>query len=181
MTGSARVYGGSLFDLAREEGREEVILDQMEQIRQIFREIPEYPRLLAEPSIPLEERQKLLDEALGEDADHYLRNFLKLLMERGGLGMFADCHDVFRRRYDADHDIARAEITSAVALDEKQIEALRTRLESMCGKTLRIHTHVDASVMGGISVELDGKRMDGTVAGRLAGISKRIEEISLQD
>ena len=46
MTETARVYGGSLYELAQEEHLEEEILSEMKEIRALFRENPEYPRLL---------------------------------------------------------------------------------------------------------------------------------------
>ena len=49
MTETARVYGGSLYELAAEEHLEEEILSEMKEIRALFRENPEYPRLLSEP------------------------------------------------------------------------------------------------------------------------------------
>ena len=48
MTETARVYGGSLYELAQEEHLEEEILSEMKEIRALFRENPEYPRLLSE-------------------------------------------------------------------------------------------------------------------------------------
>ena len=56
MTETARIYGGSLYDLAAEENLTGEILGQMEQIRTLLRENPEYERLLSEPSIPQMER-----------------------------------------------------------------------------------------------------------------------------
>ena len=47
MTETARVYGGSLYELAAEEHLEEEILSEMKEIRALFRENPEYPRLLS--------------------------------------------------------------------------------------------------------------------------------------
>ena len=56
MTQTARVYGGSLYDLAAEEQLTDNIKQQMADILQLFRENPDYIRLLSEPSIPTEER-----------------------------------------------------------------------------------------------------------------------------
>ncbi len=61
MTETARVYGGSLYELAQEEHLEEEILSEMKEIRALFRENPKYPRLLSEPSIPRKERIGLID------------------------------------------------------------------------------------------------------------------------
>ena len=51
MTKTARVYGGSLYDLAAEEKLDGQIMEQMIAIRQIFRENPGYLKLLGVPSV----------------------------------------------------------------------------------------------------------------------------------
>ena len=70
MTKTARVYGGSLYDLAAEEKLDGQIMEQMIAIRQIFRENPEYLKLLGEPAIPEEERLKMIEEAFGQQAEN---------------------------------------------------------------------------------------------------------------
>ena len=52
MTSTARLYGGSLYELAAGEGLADLLLEQTKEVREIFRENPDYVRLLAEPSIP---------------------------------------------------------------------------------------------------------------------------------
>ena len=99
MTQAARVYGGSLYDLATEEKLDGQIMEQMNEIRQIFRENPEYLKLLGEPAIPQEERIKMLDEAFGGQVELYLLNFLKLLCEKKILREFAGCCEEFTQRY----------------------------------------------------------------------------------
>ena len=89
MTQIARLYGSSMYDLAAEEQLTDTVLEQMQTIRQLFRENPDYVKLLSEPSIPKEERTKLLDTAFGTEAERYLVNFLKLLCERGILGEYS--------------------------------------------------------------------------------------------
>ena len=61
MTQTARIYGGSLYDLAVEEKLTETILEQMEEVRTLFWDNPDYVRLLSEPSIPKGERTKLIE------------------------------------------------------------------------------------------------------------------------
>ena len=89
MTKTARVYGGSLYDLAAEEKLDGQIMEQMIAVRQIFRENPGYLKLLGEPAIPEDERLKMIEEAFGGQAERYLVNFLKLLCERKILREFA--------------------------------------------------------------------------------------------
>ena len=172
MTETARVYGGSLYELAQEEHLEEEILSEMKEIRALFRENPEYPRLLSEPSIPRKERIGLIDAAFGSQAEPYLVNFIKLLCEKNLLREFGGCQEAFQRRYYA----AEAVVTSAASLSKEQEELLKKKLETMSGKTVVMELKTDPSVLAGVRVELDGKLFDGTVKGRLSELSRRISD-----
>ena len=127
MTETARVYGGSLYELAAEEHLEEEILSEMKEIRALFRENSEYPRLLSEPSIPRKERIGLIDAAFGSQAEPYLVNFIKLLCEKNLLREFGGCQEAFQRRYYAAHNIAEAVVTSAASLSKEQEELLKKK------------------------------------------------------
>lgn len=177
MTQTARLYGGSLYDLAAEERLTDVIYEQTKEIRKLFGENPDYVKLLSEPAIPFEERKGLIETAFGTQAERYLVNFIKLLCERNILHEFAGCCEEFTRRYHAEHGIAEAIVTSAVALKEDQISALKTKLEKISGKKVELKLVVDPTVLAGIRVEIEGRQLDGTVQSRLSGISRRLNDI----
>ena len=179
MTKTARLYGGSLYDLAVEEGIADELMQQADQVRALFRENPDYVRLLSEPSLPFQERCGLIDQAFGADAQKYLVNFIKLLCERGYLGEYAGCCEEFTRRYNADHNITQAEVISAVPLTQAQEQALKGRLEKISGKQVQMQVRTDPSIIGGLRVRIDGKELDGTVRGRLDGISRSLEQVTL--
>ena len=42
---------------------------------------------------------------------------------------------------------------------------------------MRLTQVTDPSVLGGLRIELEGKQLDGTVQGRLTGLSKKLNEI----
>ena len=177
MTQTARLYGGSLYDLAAEEQLTEVLMQQVQDIRKIFSENPDYLHLLSEPAIPLAERKGLIETAFGTQAERYLVSFLKLLCDRGILSEYAGCCEEFVRRYNVDNGIVEAVVTSAVALSEAQMNALKAKLEKGSGKKVALVQKTDPTVLAGLRVELEGKQLDGTVQGRLSGISKKLNEI----
>ena len=80
MNQSSALYGKSFYDLAKEEKITKEVLEEMELVKALFRENPDYIRLLLEPSIPKKERLSLLDQAFSEDLQPYLLNFLKVLL-----------------------------------------------------------------------------------------------------
>ena len=177
MTATARLYGGSLYELAAEEGLSDVLIQQIGEVRKLFQENPDYVKLLMEPSIPKKERTDLIETAFGAQAERYLVNFLKLLCEKGIIGEVSGCCEEFVRRYHADHNIAEAVVTSAVALSEEQMKALQDKLEHMSKKQVHLIQVKDPSVIGGLRVELEGKQLDGTVQGRLSGLSRKMKEV----
>lgn len=180
MTEVAKLYGGSLYDLAAEEGLTETILAQLEQTAALLEENPQWLHLLSQPNIPKKERCALLDEALAKNgAEPYLVSFLKLLCERGSLGETKGCAREYRRRYNADHGIVEATAISAAPLSAPQAEALRKKLEARTGKTVQLTVKLDPRVLGGIRLDMDGVRLDGTVQHRLQTLGGSIENVVL--
>jgi len=99
MTETAKMYGGSLYDLAAEEGLETRILGELDEVQQLLKQNPDYLRLLSTPSIPKKERCGLLDEALRGQVHLYVLNFLKILCEKGTLRELSGCARAYRIRY----------------------------------------------------------------------------------
>ena len=167
MTRAAQTYGEALYELALEEGLDAELLQQMEMTAGIFRDNPEYPVLLSQPSLPKAERCAALDESFQGRVHPYVLNFLKLLTERGLIRQLPDCAEAYRRHYLQDNGILEAVAVAAVPVPEAQLERLRLRLEEQTGKQVRLRVRIDAAVLGGIRLEMDGVQLDGTVRRRL--------------
>ena len=179
MTETARMYGGSLYDLAAEEGLETRILGELEQAAQLLKANPDYLRLLSTPSIPKKERCGLLDEALRGQVHLYVLNFLKILCEKGTLRELSGCARAYRLRYNQAHGILEATATSAVPMTAQQTQALHAKLEKLTGKTIDLKTKVDPDVLGGIRLDMEGTELDGTVQNRLAALRRDIASVTL--
>ena len=179
MTETAKMYGGSLYDLAAEEGLETRILGELDEVQQLLKQNPDYLRLLSTPSIPKKERCGLLDEALRDQVHLYVLNFLKILCEKGTLRELSGCARAYRVRYNQAHGILEATATTAVAMTEQQAKSLHEKLEKLTGKTIDLKTKVDAKVLGGIRLDIEGTELDGTVRSRLAGLRSSIAAATL--
>ena len=176
MTQTARIYGDSLYDLAAEEALSERIMEESAAVGELFQQNPDYRRLLAEPTITKQERLGLLDQAFSGRIHGYLLNFLKILCERGILMEYEGCLEQYVTRYNRDHGIAEATVTSAVPLTESQVKALKEKLSSVSGKKILLKQLIKPSVIGGLKVELEGKLMDGTISSRLSGLHRKITD-----
>lgn len=179
MTQTARTYGAALYELARDEGLSDDVFAQLQMTAGLLRENPDYMRLLSLPSVPKGERCAVLDESFGGRVHEYLLSFLKVLVERGAIGELYGCEETFRRRYYEDHGILEVTVSAAAPLPDGQKEKLERRLAEKTGKDIRLTVRVDPEVLGGLRLELAGKRLDGTVRRRLEEIASRLRETTL--
>lgn len=179
MTETARKYGGSLYELASEEGKTEEVRDQLAEVLALMKENPGYLKLLSDPSISKSERAELIDEAFGSSLWPYLLNFLKLLCEKGYLSELKGCSREYRRRFNEGHGITEAVVTSAQKLTDSQKSALLARLEKMTGRKVDMTCYVNPALIGGIRLDIDGKRYDGTAAQRLETLRSIIKNTTV--
>ena len=173
------VYGQSLYLLAKEEGLEEEILQQVKVLAECFEAQPDYLKLLASHDLPKQERIGILDRDFGGKVHGYVLNFLKLLTEKGYICRFSDCCKAYVSEFNADKGILEVRAVSAVALTDTQKVKLTKKLTAMTGKTVELSCKVDAAVLGGVRLQFDGQQVDGTVQSRLAEMEKQLKDTIL--
>ena len=179
MTQVANTYAQALYSLAKEEGLEAQILAQMQSLRQAFSQEPAFVQLLCAHNLSKAERCNILEESFRDKVQPYLLNFMKILTERGYMRHFGDCCEVFTQQYNEDHGILQVKAVTAVALTPAQAEKLKQKLSGITGKTIDLVCRVDPSVLGGVRLDYDGKRVDGTVANRLETVGKLLKNTVL--
>ena len=170
MTQAANTYAEALYLLAKDEGVDQQILTELDVLAQAFDREPGFLRLLAAPNLPKAERCAILDESFRNQVHIYVLNFLKILTERGYVRHFGDCCKAYRAHYNADHGILTVQAVTAVALTGEQSARLTEKLASLTGKTIELTNRVDPAVLGGVRLDYDGKRVDGTVQNRLESV-----------
>lgn len=174
MTEFGREYGDGLYALCAEEKIEKDVLEELQALKALFRENGDFIRLLSNLSMSKEERVGIVDRALRGQTHPYVLNFLKILVERGAASSFDDCFAAYRAAYNEAHRVAEAEVTTAQPLSAEQRERLCKKLAEMTGKKVVLKEKVDASVLGGVLLQMDGKRYDNTLRQRLSDIRHAI-------
>lgn len=171
----AAVYGKALFDLAREEGSEKHIREELATVRRVLEDEPGYTALLDTPAVSVEEKLRLLRQSM-EGADPMLLNFLCLLCEKRSTHQFFACAKAFDACYDEAHNILRATAITAVAMEESQQRALQKKLEAITGKTVILTNCTDESLIGGITLRCGGVQLEDSIRSRLDKLRRSLSE-----
>lgn len=176
MTQTGKEYAEALFALARETGSEAEFSQALDQILTCFQENPQYGELLSSPEIPSEERKELLTKAFGGETPEYVLSFLMLLCEHRRVRALEECVKEYQALYQIYQSVVRAKITSAVSLTENEKSVLMAKLRALSGKEIEPEYIVDASLLGGVVVEMDGKRIDGSLRRKLKDLKEVIDQ-----
>ncbi|HEX5466900.1 MAG TPA: F0F1 ATP synthase subunit delta [Candidatus Limnocylindrales bacterium] len=175
-TSSARRYAEAAFAVAGEAGDEAAYGRWRQDLASAAATLadPQLSRSLANPAIPLEARQRLLDETLGRGLGEQPRNLLRLLLERGRIELLARVAEAFAALDDRRQGVSRALVTSAEPLTEDELRAIQARLGELSTGTTVLTTQTDPSLLGGVVVRIGDRLIDGSVRGRLERLRGRL-------
>ena len=68
-----------------------------------------------------------------------------------------------------------AQVSSAHALNDAQLEQIRSRLTAREGRTVKLSTTVDPELLGGLVVTIGSKRIDGSIRTRLNSLAQAMK------
>lgn len=179
MNDAAAVYGRALYELARDEGAAEAIGGELKLLQAVFSENPDFLRLLSSPNLSKAERIGVIDESFRGRTHPYVLNFMKLLVEKGRMRAFCGCCEVYRAAWNEENGVLPVRVVSARALTSEQNTRLAERLASLTGKRIELENRVDESCMGGLRIDYDGRRLDGTVSRRLERLHAALKNASI--
>lgn len=179
MTEIGNAYAQGLYSLACEEGVAEDILQQLQALDESFVKEPDFLRLLSAENLSKEERCSILDSSFRNKVHPYVLNFLKILTEKGYIRQFHNCSVAYQERFNEDNGIIPVCAVSAVSLTDDQKSRLTEKLVTMTGKKISLTNRVDSQCIGGICLNYDGKRIDGTVKNRLDEIHRLLKNTVL--
>ena len=170
MTEIANVYGGALYDLAREEALTDRFYQELQVLNQAFTSELAFVQLLSSVSLSKAERCQVLEDCFRDKIHPYNMNFLKILTEKGYIRHFSGCCKVFRERYNTDNGILPVTAVTALPLSDTLRKKLTDKLSTVTGKRIELTCKVDPDCLGGVRLDYDGKRLDDTVSHRLDAV-----------
>ena len=173
MSVADRVYARALFDAALEENRVEPVREQLAQLVEAEREVPELRELLRNPQLDQRARKAALEDLLS-DGDELLRNFLLVLVDKGRTGQLEEIAREFERLVAEHEGVIHAELTTAVELSDEEARELLGQIEKASGRKVEATRKVDPGLIGGIVLQVGSHRLDASVRGRLQRLRQEL-------
>jgi F-type H+-transporting ATPase subunit delta len=169
-------YASALFDLASENGTVSAVETDLEKVGQAIVESSDLAALIRNPQVSREAAGKAIEAVAGVlGLSDLTKNFLGVLSANRRLSALPEIIRAFAAIAAAQRGEATAEVTSAHALSDDQVEQLRQKLEVREGRKVKVKTSVDPDLLGGLVVTIGSKRIDSSIRTRLNSLAQAMK------
>jgi F-type H+-transporting ATPase subunit delta len=135
----------------------------------------ELHEVLVNPSIPSEQKLKVLDAISGRiGMIPQVRNFVAVIMDHQRLSELDEILAEYHEIADEQSGLAEAEITSAHPLNEEDRAQLEAQVAKVAGGRVRASYRQDATLLGGAVVRIGSTVYDGSLRGQFQQLKQKL-------
>jgi F-type H+-transporting ATPase subunit delta len=167
-TGLAGRYAKALYEIA-EQGREvDGVADDLRALRAMIAASDDLTRLIRSPVIPADDQARAVDAVLeAAQSSPLTRKFIGVVAQNRRLFALTDMIEAFLEMLAFHRGEVAADVTSATALDDRQLNAIGDTLKRVLGGTVSINATVDPAIIGGLVVRVGSRMIDSSLATKL--------------
>jgi len=129
---------------------------------------------LSDPRLANKDRIDLFVGLIKTPLPDHARNFVALLVNNHRILVLPQIAEQFETLKNQREGTALAQITSAFALDDRQVSELVAGLEKKFGLKLKPSVTVDSSLIGGVRVVVGDQMLDTSVQAQLARMRDKL-------
>jgi F-type H+-transporting ATPase subunit delta len=184
---AANRYARAILEVAVKEaqsGGASAVSETLQRIEQelaafaeLFSQHPTLAKVLLNPAVPVPQKRAAVI-ALTDRAQvlPIVAKLLVVLAERDRLVLVPDLLAQYRERLLDYQNVVRAVVTTATPLGTDRANAIEASLARVTGRTVRLATAVDPTIIGGVVARIGSTIYDGSVTRQLQKMKARLVE-----
>jgi len=169
-----RLYAEAMLHVAEEKGQAEALLEELEGLVAYMDGHPELERFLGSPLVEEGPHQQVIEKAFRGKASDLLVDSLQVIGRKGRLGSLRAVATEYRaalRRLRGGMDV---HIRTAVPLTDALRARLADAITAAVDRKPTLIEHVDPSLVAGVVIELEGRKVDASLASRLHQLTEAL-------
>jgi F-type H+-transporting ATPase subunit delta len=176
MASITKVYARAFADVVTDRRlHSDKVLAEAQSLASLMSESKELREVWHAPSIPAEQKRKLLDAIAARDKiSTETRNFVAVLIDHRRINFLPAIVKEFEQELNQRLGFAEAEITSARELNPTERQAVEAQVAKLTGKKVRANYLRDGTILGGAIVKIGSTIYDGSVKGQLEKIREQL-------
>jgi len=164
----ARRYAKALFELAVERKILDTIQNEVRSFSQSLDDNLQFRLFFFAQDVSKKQKREKIEELMQDRVSNVFFNFVLVLLKKNREFIFPEIVKEFQSIVDKYHRKINALAITAQPLDEKSSSKLKSLLDKTFDADVRIKNDIDASILGGIVVNVEGHVFDGSLQSQLA-------------
>jgi F-type H+-transporting ATPase subunit delta len=176
--GIAGRYAQALFELAKEADGLKALEADADALQAALAASPELAAMIASPVVARDEQVGAMAAIAAKmGLSSLTANTLALMGGNRRLFVLPQLVADLKARIAIEKGEMTADVTSATPLTAAQAKSLAETLKAKVGKTVKLNTTVDESLIGGLIVKLGSTMIDTSVKAKLAALQNAMKEV----
>ncbi len=148
---------------------------EMDQTLELFQDVPQLLADFEDPTRELSAKHRVIDRVFPTK----VRDFLKLLCDKGAVGLFPEIREAYRGLAPERKGRARARLRYVTPPSREQLEGIRRFVYEKAGtREVDLSEKKDSSLGGGFVLEIDGQEYDWSTKGRVEQMREKLSAVS---
>jgi F-type H+-transporting ATPase subunit delta len=171
-------YARALLDVAvKEQADLEQIEHELMQFADLFTQYPLLGKVMVNPAVPVPRKRAAIADLLARaNFSPIVSKLLTLLADRDRLVLIPELLAAYGERLLDFRNVVRAEVTTAAPIDGSRMQAIQQGLANLTGRTVKLTSRVDASIIGGMVARIGSTVYDASVTRQLEKMKERLVE-----
>jgi F-type H+-transporting ATPase subunit delta len=172
QTVSGKRYAQAIFELALENDQVGHWAEDLALVAEAFRD-PQFAALLKHADVAAAEKLRATAAVLA-GVNPLIRNMVDLLVSKGQVDAIPGAYTGYTELLDQHLGRQRVEVTSAVQLEDAEIERVNRFVAELVQREVVITTRVDESILGGVVIQIGDRLLDGSTQARLDHLREQL-------
>ena len=170
----ARNYAATLFELAARDGSEAQYGRLIEEIGDLYANVPEFQRFLEVPAVSLFEKKEAMQAALSERAPEPFVRFLMVVMDRRRHRALPGIAQAYRDLLDERAGRVRATVTLPFEADADARGEVESALERRFECEIDAEFRADPNILGGVIIRVGDELLDASLRRQLERMRREL-------
>lgn len=176
----SRTYARALFELAVEENKTTLFMEEVSDFLEVIRNNAEFERFMNHPKIPKEDKIEVVKNVFGGKISSELVGFLITVIEKDRYAEIDNILSEFIANIKEYSNIGTAYVTTAIALEDREKNDIETRLLATTKyKTIECVYSVDKGLIGGMVIKMGDRVVDSSIRSKLEKLQRELLAIQL--
>ena len=168
-------YAKAILNLAKEQGNETLVNDNMKLIVDTIAESGDLDTMLKSPVIKAVDKRNVLTALFGDKVDNIVKGLFNLLQENKRMVMLEPIAKQYSIIYDYHKSMQVAKVTTAVALTKELESKIQAKIVALTGNSASIENIVNPNILGGFILRVGDVQYDASISNQFNELRREFD------